>query len=404
MFDESPIRSQSMTNFAVDAAPPADKVASGAAGSSTQPAVAPIDVTPPLAAPPTPAASQVGAGPLASAPPALDAGAADDAGCSAVGCQPVMGNRCSGAGRYGVRFSLDVTYELMTFAGAQPGRGTADVYAWIDVKRVDPQSGALTASGRLCGLALPKLGDDAACSNYQYRFPDKLWDMPSLPSLEVEGSYSCDAASCVLRVDPTEYLLGIHLDDAMAPWPEPGAPDLKQFSDDDADGSPGVSADVTMPDNPAAAAMCGYVPGGAMMTDPAAMRSPRRLLIGLRTDLTASLNLGADCRVAQATGSANAIELRAAGCIYQNAWGGPMQPMQPMQPMAADPMSASCPTELRAAIDGNLPQFHVLVAGEAPSTNDPTRPESASTGPLVRAVVLDANAPADCQQVRDALE
>jgi hypothetical protein len=300
-------------------------------------------------------------------------------------------DRCDAVGRYALELSMDVAWD--SSAGfIEAGRGRANLYALVSVERVDPQTHAVTASGRVCGLSLPELDAMGGCASYQLRFDDALWDRPALPALQLGGTYACDTTNCNLQLDPTRYDLGLQLDDPAGPLPDAGVATGLQFPDDDGDGQPGITVDVVTQASTGTSSECAYPSAWTQNGAPdmnAAPASSWRLLLGARTQLMAAVGLGADCRVAQASGAAQSLDLRAAGCGFEPG---------------SDPSDTMCAEEWRGAIDQSMPQYHVLGPGEAPppstSTSMSTRDVTPSQGTVVQAVKLDPAAMVGCREVR----
>lgn len=332
---------------------------------------------------------------IATAP---DAGIAVDAAPTAIGPTNTVGtvapppppDRCDGAGRYALKLSLDVDWDS-TAGFLEAGRGRADVYALLSVDRVDPQTRAVTASARVCGVDLPVLEAAGGCASYQYHFDDALWDRPTLPELPLSGMYACDTTDCNLQLDPASYVLGLHLDNPSAPLPDAGVTMGLEFPDDDGDGQPGVTVDVvTQASMPMANSQCAYPSGWTQNAAPdmnQAQMPTWRLLVGARAQLMAAVGLGADCRVDRASGTVQSLDLRAAGCGYQPG---------------SDPSSAnaSCAEEWRGAIDQSMPQYHVLATGETPGPSMTMRDGAPSQGTVVQAVKLEPSAMVGCRDVR----
>lgn len=382
-FDTTPIRSQTAQDAGTVRAQSSDAAAPPVphedAASQLPPAPPSLPAMVQDAAPqaPPPVAQ---AGTAAPPPPA--------AGSGAPTLPPPVA--CDGIGSYGLQLALDLTWES-TPSFSDPGRGLAKLYALVQVERVDPQTHALTARGQMCGLTLPAFATSSSCQEHEIRFDDALWSEPTLPAWQIEGSYTCAADGCKLQVDPTAYALGIHLDPPTAPWPAPGAASLDQFSDDDRDGLPGVSAEIVTRVAAANNPSCGiWVTSQGNMGGPMQMpmSQAQHLLLALRAQLSAAVEIAADCRIDRASATAQSLDLRAAGCAFQTV---------------PDAGSTSCPDELRSTIDQSLPQYHVLNAGEAPSASMPARDTAASSGPVLKVLRLPTGPLLTCRQVRDAM-
>ena len=297
--------------------------------------------------------------------------------------------RCEVVGSYGLQITLDVSWESTATFG-DPGRGPATLYALLRVEQADPQQPALSVSGDLCGLELPPFTSSVSCQQQQFRFADILWSERTRPALKSAGSAMCDAKGCALELEPLTYTLGIRLDPANSPWPEPGSAMVDQFADEDVDSLPGVTAEVVTQvngNNP----FCGSFMSARDAGMPMQMTQGQRLPLALRAQLMAAIGLGANCQVERATGAVPSLELRSAGCTYPNF------------PQAAMSGNTSCADEVRGAIDQNLPQFRVLGPGEAPTTAAAVRDTASSRGTQVSAIrFAAAGAPITCRDVRAA--
>lgn len=209
-----------------------------------------------------------------------------------------------------------------------------------------------------------------------------------LPMPNLAGTYACDTTGCSLKIDPTTYALGIRLP-ASAPWPDPGETSSSQFPDDDRDGLPGAGVDV-VPQRPSDPSACENSSGsGVQPPGMGAMAWSQRIWLGLRTQLSAAVDLGADCRVSSASASSQTIGLRSAGCTFRMGAGGPTGPMGG---------STTCNDELSYMVDESLPPYEVLAAGAKPASWLPS-----SRGPELKAVHFAAGQPVSCEQVRMAL-
>ena len=369
---------------------PGSVVAVGSAGSGvTTPSAAagsPATVPPPVATAGKPA------------PPAVPPVAGASAGGPAM--PPA---RCDAVGSYGLRLRADVSWDVINGLTG-PGRGPVEIYMLLEVNDVDAQTGAVDATGRVCGLALPAMASPLNCNGYEFRFADKLWEQRDLPQLAWRGTQTCAAASCKLQLaPPLDYLLGIHLDPADSPWPGAGTTPLSQFRDDDGDSLPGVTADIiSLATTPTNANPSCYPSSGSStgMSGSGAGGEAGRVMLGLRTKLEAALDLSAECRVTEATGALHSLELRAGGCMLETAWN-PAQPA--MGPMGHADNASLCTDDVRAAMDYSLPSYRVLAAGEAPATGSTIRDVSPSRGSVLQAVRLGPGHKPSCDQVRKAV-
>ena len=304
---------------------------------------------------------------------------------------------CDAAASYGLRLSADLAWDGVN-ALSSSGRGPAELYALIEVERVDPQTRAITASGRVCGISLPPNGNSLSCGLYEMRFADKLWDQRDIPKLSVQGSYDCRPDGCSLQLAPTSYVVGIQHDPPQSPWPQSGTTQVSQYPDHDSDGMPGVTANIIGQASPMPNVTCGYTPLTAMSGGPGkgpAESADGRMLLGLRTQLMAAVGLAADCHVTQATGALQSLDLRAAGCMLPGVdWTQGMTNMQPSE--------SPCSEDLRNTIDQSLPQYEVLSAGQAPPAAVGGSDTAISRGTVLRAVRFRAGSMPTCEQVRMA--
>lgn len=380
------------------------QVATGSAGhdaaqdsgqDSAMPAPAdagPADAGKPVVTTPPPAANgMTDAG--TTPPPAPDAGSA----------KPDV-TECAGLGSYGLRAAIDVTWDATAWSDV--GRGTAELLGIARVEAVDPKTHALTASFRACGMTLPTLNSSGLCSSHQLQLPQELWETGKLPEQKLGGTYKCDDSKCSLRFEPLSYSLGIQLADPVGPWPDVEDTMPSQFVDVDADGVPGVSVDVvtiasqnacvptgpTMPGSNQGPGGGNQGPGGGGPgsqgpSTPVVPTQIGSLLLGLRTQLTAAVELAPDCQLQESSASKASVDLRSAGCLV---------------PEGMDPTSASfsCSEELRIGYDETLPQFEALEKGKAPKSSGPARANE-SAGPLLKVIRFEPGAPVDCDQVRN---
>lgn len=325
--------------------------------------------------------------------------------------------QCDGLGSYGLRAALDVTWDATAWSDV--GRGTAELYGLVQVDAIDPMTHALSASFRACGLTLPMLNSSALCSSYELQFPERTWETGDhLPAQKLAGTYECDGAACTLKLDPASYALGIRLKEPHGHWPKVEDTTLSQFSDDDADGFPGVSVDVvsvaSLPSGqngcttgsstgpsqgPGSGSQGPGNQGTQWPSTPGAPTTPTtpfvptqigQLLLGLRTQLTAAMRLSSDCELQETTASDASLGLRAAGCFVTEG---------------TDRSTATlgCSEELRASYDDTLPQYEVLEKGKAPKGGGPgagpSRKEP-SAGTLLKAVRFAPGTQVGCEEAR----
>jgi len=318
--------------------------------------------------------------------------------------------QCDGLGSYALRAAIDVTWDATAWSDV--GRGTAELYGLVEVDAVDPATHALSASFRACGLTLPALNSSALCSSYQLKFPEDTWQ-GKLSAQKLEGTYVCDAEKCTLKLAPASYALGIQLSEPHGAWPAVEDTTTSQFSDDDADGFPGVSIDVMSGASLATSqsACSTTTPTGPGAQGPGSSGSPGtgnqwpgattpimptqigQLLVGLRTQLTAAMSISPACELQEVNASKAAIDLRAAGCFVADG---------------TDPATAmlGCSEQLRASYDETLPHYDVLEQGKAPKSSGsgpgPNRKEP-SAGTLLKAARFAPGTDISCEQARSIM-
>jgi hypothetical protein len=118
-----------------------------------------------------------------------------------------------------------------------------------------------------------------------------------------------------------------------------------------------------------------------------------QLLLALRTQLTAAMQLSSNCELQETTASDASLGLRAAGCFVTDGM---------------DPSSATlgCSEELRAGYDETLPQYEVLEQGKAPKDtgpgSGPSRKEP-SAGTILKAVRFAPGTQVGCEEARDIM-
>jgi hypothetical protein len=375
-----------------------------------------------IVVPPSNASSDAGSAIVTTPPPTASSGMAD-AGMPAAmtpsvadaGITKPPAASCSATGSYGLRAALDVTWD--STAWFDVGRGTAELYGVVHVESIDPQAQTVSAHFQACGLSLPALNSNALCSRYQLQLPANVWDDGKLPQQRLDGTYSCDGSKCSLQFMPLSYAMGIKLADVNGPWPELEDTSPAQFADDDGDGLPGVTVDVI-----SAASLSGQnacttasVPTGPTSSGPgnggngnggngksgpqtpvttAAPPAPiGGLQLGLRTQLTAAMELTSDCKLHEVKASGAALDLRSAGCFV----------MDGVDPTSAN---AGCSEELRANFDATLPHYVALEKGEAPSSSSgpgPAKPaDKRSEGTLLKAIRFAPGTQVTCEQLRNS--
>jgi len=225
------------------------------------------------------------------------------------------------------------------------------------------------------------------------------------------GSYSCDNPGCFLTLDPTTLMVGIELDDPDQPWPTAEeAPTFKCahgagvdcFPDMDGDGQPGITIDLltegkappssgcdqqgyTFAAPPLAASIAAIVDG---------VRRTDRIDLGFRVRFGGASMLTEECGFKDGTGLAEYAQNRSGGCMVQEGTYNLFSEL-PVGPNIA------CNAEETAFMNGNLPQYDVLAAGEKPPQTDLTdnSPSEGASFELTR--LGNAGEKFTCRDVRD---
>lgn len=310
-------------------------------------------------------------------------------------------DRCDAVASYGLRMSADLSWDASTWLTG-PGRGTAELYVRVDVSEIDAPTGAVRATSRVCGLALPPMNSPVSCDQSQLRFADTIWDQDDLPELTLQGHYSCAANGCRLEwTPPVAHLLGIRLQPPDTSWPNPGTTTVAQHPDDDADGEPGMTAAVTTQSSldPLANLTCSATSGGSTGAG-TLEREAGRVFVGLRVQLEAAIGLSSDCRATQGSGALHSLDLRTAGCVFDGGWNA----VQVDIDADGTPDTAyACSEEGAIVFDLGLPAYAVLSAGEAPSPNPVSQDLTPSRGTQVQAVRFEPGTTPSCDQVRKAM-
>ncbi|MET0384418.1 MAG: hypothetical protein ABW321_00595 [Polyangiales bacterium] len=335
----------------------------------------------------------------------------------ACGAEPPT-DRCDPVGSYGLRLTVDAAWEGHDTGLASltdDGRGPIQIYVLANVEGVDPATGQLSMSGRVCGVTLPPFYSTTLCESYQPIFPDAIWESQQLPRPVLEGRYECGTQGCVMSLSPTTVLFGIRLTNPEALWPSaadtrglrcPDQPDEDCFPDDDADGLAGLS--VLLPTEGVAAmssdsCLMGYNINAAPLSASVGaifggVRRTNRLSVGIRARMGASVRFDTACRTATGSGIAQYVNSRATSCLLEP---GSFDVVARNRPPAG--LNERCSMAEATFIDESMPEYRPLGVGESPAESLTGRDDSPSPGPTVSVVRFDGP-PADiaCQQVRDA--
>lgn len=298
-----------------------------------------------------------------------------------------------------------------------PGRGKITVQFMAEISSVCDDGSAALTKLRTCGARLPPFFVDAVCKVIHIEFPDAMWDSPKMPTYYTRANTSGFNPGDLLEVAQVTGLLGIELPDIEATWPLaretatfacPSGSGEQCFPDQDGDGNPGVTVHMypggTVTDAPydcgsgadwqksAAPLSIGNAAFGLAGADTA--------YIGLRMALGGKGKFGSDCQSGVGPGASSlTIPSRVVQCIIETG--------------------KACTASDADFVDGNVPNYHLLQAGEAPPVapdwehvrENPTSPfipkvtldRSVSLGPRMSMVRLgNVGEPFECAQVRAA--
>jgi hypothetical protein len=315
-------------------------------------------------------------------------------------------------GIYAMKVDIDVYFrdENNNPTLFDPGRGLITVYLKGDLTDVCEDGTGGVGTIQTCGDVIPPLYVDANCRVIQIVFPDDMWEKPMMPKIMTTGMTTGFNPDDVLSFAKAAGIYGIDID-ATTKWPTymetptfmcKGGKGDKCFPDHDGDGNPGITVKLKQDGSPGTSPYeCGlsgtqwtYVAApvdlgqAVLMPDDGAVET----YIGLRTAIAGGGKIGADCMSGVGAAEADGFESRLYDCKLKNGM--------------------KCSVANANFVDKNLPNFHVLKAGEVPpaewkhprSEADAKLDRTPSKGPrgaIVR--IADTGAAVTCDQVRKAV-
>jgi hypothetical protein len=304
-----------------------------------------------------------GSGGTAGTPATAGGSDAPAPGGSCEGAGPAKEGMCKGMsnGVYAMRMDFDVWYEdaINNPKLILPHRAPLTIYLKAEITGVCEDGTGGKALMRPCGTILPPLYTDAVNRVVQIQFPDPLWDAEGIPSFETTGSVTGFDPGSMLVVDQTTSLVGISLADKEGAWPEytatasldcgDGKTGEACFPDIDGDGKPGITATMKLdgtPPSPGYLDGWEYTPAPTVETDALTGDGASEAYTGLRTRLSGSGTIGADCKSGVGNATGQDFESRVYGCKTK--------------------AGADCSPAQSEFVDKNTPIFHVLKVDEAP--------------------------------------
>ncbi|HKU44700.1 MAG TPA: hypothetical protein VJR89_41355 [Polyangiales bacterium] len=310
-------------------------------------------------------------------------------------------------GVYGMKVDVDVWYmdENNNPALYDPGRGTISIFLKGDLTDVCEDGSGGVGTIQTCGDVIPPLLVSLTCGVIQIVFPDDMWEKPMMPKILTTGSSTGFNPMDVLSFAKASGIYGIEMADPAAKWPtymetanytcKDGKKGTACWPDHDGDSNPGITVKIKMDGTPGPQPYeCPIRPwfytsapvGLLEALDPEA--GATETYIGLRTAIAGGGKIGADCMSGSGPAEATAFESRLIDCKLKS--GG------------------KCSVAQSEFVDLNLPNFHVLQAGEMPPANWAQMANAAvnrmpSKGPQGAMVRLgDPGAAVTCEQVRKA--
>jgi hypothetical protein len=288
--------------------------------------------------------------------------------CSSRGGDPTGSCAASATGTFAIKVVTDVWWAQETATPiVDPGRGPLTVYLMGKLSGVcGDKMGMGDIKG--CGTVLPPFVSWASCTAFQIEIPDELWDKPSMPHFTTSGKTTGFEPGETLSIDIATGLVGIDIPNAdTATWPTPDQTGTfvcdagmgeQCFTDDDADGKPGITIRMGKLGMPYPGGQdCGLGPivfrGAPFGIDGVFPEAPRAetLYIGLRTRLGGAGLIGPDCMSGVGDGITEFLDSRVFDCIQVD--GTP------------------CDLPQAKFVDEQAPNYHILKKGEKP----PTTPE-----------------------------
>lgn len=326
------------------------------------------------------------------------------------------GVSCQAEGVWAIRATVDAAWGGRTgglAALTDDGRGDIVVHMMGSIERIDGQ-GNFIGNVRICGTTLPPFYSTTLCESYQPTFPVEVWESSQMPVLPLTGHVECNHPGCAIRFNPSTGLLGVQLKQPLSPWPLasdttsivcPAGEGEDCFPDHDDNDYPGITVklltDGIAPKEPGGLCFNGYAYRPPPLREDIAVitggvRRADRLHLGTRTTL-GGIGLLTDCEHGHGGGIAEGFASRAIGCL---AAPGSYDAGSGKGPAGKND---DCDEEQRQFVDENLPEYHLLSAGERPAASLDLKNDAPSPGPqfaVVRMGGLDEEF--TCAEVRSA--
>ncbi len=218
---------------------------------------------------------------------------------------------CALAGSYALYAEIDISWDGWVLAGIvpvlSPGSGTMTLSA---LSVLDDATSEVTVQP--CGVTIPDFETDRAFTTEYYGayFPDKIWELSTIPTWRAQWRATCDAPDCTFLSGALEAVLGARVTSMPFSWPDPSMATPTGFAivDDDADGNPGVTMSARGPGEfDAQGREYSYPP-----VVPSFARARRIMLaLGLRAQLEGKLD---SCDAISGSLTPDGVYTRALGC------------------------------------------------------------------------------------------
>jgi hypothetical protein len=317
-------------------------------------------------------------------------------------------------GVYAIKTTIDVWWrdENNSTPLFDPGRGKITVFSKAEVNDLCEDGSDGTATIQACGDIVPPILVSANCGVVQIVFPDEMWDAPTMPKFTGRASTNGFAPTDTLTIQQTLNTFGITLMTPDATWPTymetttfscAAGTGGQCFPDTDNDGKPGITVKLKQDGMPFASSAaepygCDFFGSGwAYSTAPVSVlggldkaSGAVETYIGLRTKIGGAATPTTQCGSGTGDATVESFESRLFGCKKK---------------------SADCKPADEEFVDQNLPNYHVLQKGTAPSDTWKTEAAKVSTsldqtgsvGPRSSMVRLgDVGTTFSCAQVREA--
>ncbi len=212
---------------------------------------------------------------------------------------------CDLTGTYAMQADLDVIWKgtsIVIVPVLDPGEGKLRLATKLTIKRAGT---GYTAHVRACSAETPDFSSATMGEKYAVRFPDALWDAPTMPEWELPLEIECNEPGCLVKSATLYALLGVALADPSGPWPKDRRDPQLQYPDHDGDGKPGLTVVA--------------LNGGMYTYPPVVVFSARATELMLAIRVTSVFDgTVVSCDRLEGAGPGTAVETRAAGCIQDD--------------------------------------------------------------------------------------